>query len=90
LDALRRELSMLDAVYTQAYVAAVFAVTAGFNTLGRAQKMCPLLERSISMSAAARRDASAVSVAARVWIDRSLASFCIAPAYGPLAGSNCR
>ncbi|MDQ3215454.1 MAG: hypothetical protein M3P99_05155, partial [Pseudomonadota bacterium] len=49
LNALQRELGMFDSVYTEAYVAAVFAVVAGFNALGRAQKMGPLLERTISI-----------------------------------------
>jgi len=31
LDALQRELSSIDGVYTEAYVAAVFALVGGFN-----------------------------------------------------------
>ena len=49
LDALQRELSTADASRVEAYVAAVFAVVAGFNALGRAQKMGPLLERAIGI-----------------------------------------
>jgi response regulator RpfG family c-di-GMP phosphodiesterase len=48
LDALQRELRAAEA-RTDAYVAAVFAVVAGFNALGRAQKMGPLLERAIDI-----------------------------------------
>ena len=48
LDALQRELRSAEA-RTDAYVAAVFAVVAGFNALGRAQKMGPLLERAIDI-----------------------------------------
>ena len=49
LDALQRELRSADSARTDAYVAAVFAVVAGFNALGRAQKMGPLLERAIDI-----------------------------------------
>ncbi len=49
LDALQRELSTTDASRVEAYVAAVFAVVGGFNVLGRAQKMGPLLERAIGI-----------------------------------------
>ena len=48
LDGLQRELRAAEA-RTDAYVAAVFAVVAGFNALGRAQKMGPLLERAIDI-----------------------------------------
>ena len=48
LDGLQRELRSAEA-RTDAYVAAVFAVVAGFNALGRAQKMGPLLERAIDI-----------------------------------------
>ena len=48
LDGLQRELRTAEA-RTDAYVAAVFAVVAGFNALGRAQKMGPLLERAIDI-----------------------------------------
>ena len=48
LDALQRELRSAEA-RTDAYVAAVFAVVAGFNAIGRAQKMGPLLERAIDI-----------------------------------------
>ena len=48
LDALQRDLRSSEA-RTDAYVAAVFAVVAGFNALGRAQKMGPLLERAIDI-----------------------------------------
>lgn len=49
LDALQRELRSADSARTDVYVAAVFAVVAGFNALGRAQKMGPLLERAIDI-----------------------------------------
>ena len=49
LDALQRELRSAEWARTDAYVAAVFAVVAGFNALGRAQKMGPLLERAIDI-----------------------------------------
>ena len=49
LDALQRELRSAESARTDAYVAAVFAVVAGFNALGRAQKMGPLLERAIDI-----------------------------------------
>ncbi|MBC8118032.1 MAG: HD domain-containing protein [Burkholderiaceae bacterium] len=49
LDALQRELKAADSARTDVYVAAVFAVVAGFNALGRAQKMAPLLERAIDI-----------------------------------------
>jgi HD-GYP domain-containing protein (c-di-GMP phosphodiesterase class II) len=48
LDGLQRELRSAEA-RSDAYVAAVFAVVAGFNALGRAQKMGPLLERAIDI-----------------------------------------
>ena len=48
LDGLQRELRAAEA-RSDAYVAAVFAVVAGFNALGRAQKMGPLLERAIDI-----------------------------------------
>ena len=48
LDGLQRELRAAEA-RTDAYVAAVFAVVAGFNAIGRAQKMGPLLERAIDI-----------------------------------------
>ena len=48
LDALQRDLRSSES-RTDAYVAAVFAVVAGFNALGRAQKMGPLLERAIDI-----------------------------------------
>jgi response regulator RpfG family c-di-GMP phosphodiesterase len=49
LDALQRELRSAESARTDSYVAAVFAVVAGFNALGRAQKMGPLLERAIDI-----------------------------------------
>ncbi|MEP6609237.1 MAG: HD domain-containing phosphohydrolase [Burkholderiaceae bacterium] len=49
LDALQRELVMLDSVGTEGYVTAVFAVVAGFNAIGRAQRMGALMERAISI-----------------------------------------
>ena len=49
LDGLQRELKAADTARTDVYVAAVFAVVAGFNALGRAQKMAPLLERAIDI-----------------------------------------
>ncbi|MDQ3188266.1 MAG: HD domain-containing protein [Pseudomonadota bacterium] len=49
LDAMQRELRSADSARTDVYVAAVFAVVAGFNALGRAQKMGPLLERAIDI-----------------------------------------
>jgi len=49
LDALQRELRSPDYARTDVYVAAVFALVAGFNALGRAQKMAPLLERAIDI-----------------------------------------
>ena len=49
LDAMQRELTTLSSARTDAYVAAVFAVVAGFNAIGRAQKMGPLLERAIDI-----------------------------------------
>ena len=48
LDGLQRELRSAEA-RTDAYVAAVFAVVGGFNAIGRAQKMGPLLERAIDI-----------------------------------------
>lgn len=55
LDALQRELSTTDASLVEAYVNAVFAVVGGFNALGRAQKMGPLLERVIGICRAASK-----------------------------------
>ena len=49
LDGLQRELKAADTARTDVYVAAIFAVVAGFNALGRAQKMAPLLERAIDI-----------------------------------------
>jgi response regulator RpfG family c-di-GMP phosphodiesterase len=49
LDAMQRELRSAESARTDVFVAAVFAVVAGFNALGRAQKMGPLLERAIDI-----------------------------------------
>lgn len=55
LDAMQRELSTTDASRIEAYVAAVFAVVGGFNAIGRAQKMGPLLERVIGICRASSK-----------------------------------